>query len=153
VLTRCAANLSKVRWCVQIATLIVCLLHYCSQMLSLFLLSRKTMSIVRHTIRFLNHVCNKNKQNFRFDFLGSDTKFSCRWVLTILEEYVSSIFRVKLISVRMRSGNIGKMDEITQYWDGESPVWGNRQVQEYLSTCSCTENRYICTSPLGVLTS
>jgi len=53
VLTRWATKRSKIRWCVQIATLIVCLLHYCSQMLSLFLLARKTMSILRHTIRFL----------------------------------------------------------------------------------------------------
>jgi len=122
-------------------------------MLSLFLFSRKTMCIVRHTIRFLNQVCNINKQKFRFDFLGSDTKFSCRWVLTVLEEHVFSIFRVKVFSVRMWPGNVGKMDEITQYWDGGSPVWGNWQVQEYLSTCSCTETMYICTNPLCVLTS
>ena len=115
VLARCAAELSKVRWCLQIATLIVRLLHYCPQLLSLFLLSRKTMNTVRHNIRFLNHVCNINKQNIRFDLLGSGTKFSCRWVLTFLEEHVSSIFRVKVISVSMWPDNVGKMDEITQY--------------------------------------
>jgi hypothetical protein len=59
-----------------------------------------------------------------FDFLGSDTKFSCRWVLTVLEEHVSSIFRVKVISVRMWPGNVGKMNEIAQYWDGQEPCLG-----------------------------
>lgn len=122
-------------------------------MLSLFLFSRNAMSIVRRTVRFLNQVCIINKQNFRFDFLGSDTKFSRRWVLTVLEEHVSSIFRVKVISVRMWPGNVDKMDEIIQYGGGGSPVWCNRQVQEYLSTCSCTETMYICTNPLCVLTS
>jgi hypothetical protein len=41
----------------------------------------------------------------------------------VLEEHASSIFRVEVISVRMWPGYIGKMDEITQYWDGRSPMW------------------------------
>jgi len=146
-------KLSRVRWCLQSATLNVRLLHYYPQLLSLFLLSRKTMCIVRHTIRFLNQVCNINKQNFRFDFLGSDTKFSCRWVLTVLEEHVPSVFRVKVISVRIWPGSVGKMVRLFSIGMERNPVWGNRQGQEYLSTCSCTETMYICTNPLCMLMS